>query len=461
MANFKVQEILDATGGRLICGDSSVEAIDVSTDTRKMKGGEVFIAIKGPNFDGHTFVQDAVTKGAKVILVQGGYRPSAATNSTVFIAVSDTVKALGDLAAFHRLRFDIPLIGITGSNGKTTTKEMVAALLSKRFCVLKNFGTENNFIGVPLTLLRLTSGHETCVLEMGTNHLGEIERLSEIAKPTIAAITNIGPSHLEFLKDIQTVFKAKCEILNFLDKGSTVIINGDDEMLKELRDRDFRFIKFGMKEKDLDFFAEDMRINSSGMRFLLNRKWEIILGSLGRHNVYNALCSIAVVLEFGITVDEIKEVLLNFHPPSMRMEVKDLCGVRLINDSYNSNPLSMRQAIDALSELPSSGRKILIAGDMLELGNLSSRFHFLLGKQAAESGINFIVAVGRLSNHIAEGAIKAGMDQNSVIACQDQKAVTEIVHKIIKVGDTVLVKGSRAMRMETIVEELENRFVGV
>ncbi len=459
MANFRVQEILDATGGRLLCGELGIEAIDVSTDTRKMKGGELFIAIKGPNFDGHTFIQDAVTKGAKVVLTQEGYRPSSATDSTAFIAVSDTVKALGDLAKFHRKRFDIPLIGITGSNGKTTTKEMVAALLGKRFCVLKNFGTENNFIGVPLTLLRLAKEHETCVLEMGTNHLGEIERLSEIAMPTIAAITNIGPSHLEFLNDVQTVLKAKCEVLNFLEKDSTVIINGDDEALKELKNRDFRFIKFGMKGKGLDFFAEDMSVNSSGMRFLLNGKWEIILGSLGRHNVYNALCSIATSWEFGITVDEIKEVLQNFHPPSMRMEVKELCGVQLINDSYNSNPLSMRHAIDALKELPSSGRKILIAGDMLELGNLAGRFHFLLGKQAAESGIHFIVAVGRLSNHIVEGAIKAGMGQDRVVACQDQKAVMEIISKLVRSGDTILVKGSRAMRMETIVEKLEGQLV--
>ncbi len=459
MANFRTQEILDVAGGRLICGEMDTEATDVSTDTRKMKGGELFIAIKGPNFDGHNFVPDAISKGAKIILVQQNYRPAQASGSVCLIAVPDTVKALGDIAGFHRRRFNIPVIGITGSNGKTTTKEMIAALLSKRFNVLKNFGTENNCIGVPLTLLRLSPEHSLCVLEMGTNRLGEIERLSEIARPTSAVITNIGPSHLEFLNDLETVFRAKCELLAYLEKGSTVVINGDDENLKELKNGGFKFIRFGIQEGSLDFFAKGIGINASGMRFLLNGKWEIILNTLGRHNVYNALCSIAACWDFKIEIDEMREVLLNFHPPSMRMEVKELRGIKLINDSYNSNPLSMRQAIEALKELPGTGRKILIAGDMLELGNHSSRFHHLLGRQAAEMGIDFIIAVGRLSSHVIEGALKAGMDQNNCIACPAIKEVLDNVLKLIRSGDTVLVKGSRAMRMETIVEELEGQLV--
>ncbi|MFH1853827.1 MAG: UDP-N-acetylmuramoyl-tripeptide--D-alanyl-D-alanine ligase [Candidatus Omnitrophota bacterium] len=456
---FTVKDILVSTGGSILSGEENDMLVGVCTDTRRLKPGELFVAIKGDRFDGHNFILDAVSRGAGGVLVQDG----CITNSNFdmqkvsFISARDTIKALGDIARFHRARFTIPLLGITGSNGKTTTKEMLAAILAKKFNVLKNFGTENNRIGVPLTLMRLNAEHKIAVLEMGTNHLGEIKRLSEIAMPTIAVITNIGPSHLEHLKDIETVLKAKCEILEFLSGGEgRVIINGDDESLSTIKTA-LKVVRFGLN-KDFDFYADKINLEPDGISFRLNGEWDIEIGLVGRHNVYNALAAIASSWDFGISIDDIRDALREFRVPNMRMEVKRLGDIKIINDTYNSNPLSMRQAIESLKDMTTKGRKILVAGDMLELGNLSGRFHHLVGRQAAESGIDLIVAVGKLAEHISNGAQEAGMSGKKIKMCNITKEACATVLQLIKKGDTVLVKGSRAMKMEQIVNELEAQF---
>ncbi|MBU1853288.1 MAG: UDP-N-acetylmuramoyl-tripeptide--D-alanyl-D-alanine ligase, partial [Candidatus Omnitrophica bacterium] len=282
---FTVKDILISTKSKLLSGNEEDILTGVSTDTRRLKSGELFLAIKGERFDGHNFVLDAVSKGAGGVLVQQG----CITNSNFkipdisFISVPDSVKALGDIAYFHRSRFDIPLIGITGSNGKTTTKEMLASIFSKRFNVLKNFGTENNHIGVPFTLMRLKPEHKIAVLEMGTNHLGEIRRLSEIARPTMALITNVGPSHLAYLKDIDTVLKAKCEILEYLDKDARVVLNADDDLLSKIK-TDSKVVRFGLNSQ-CDFYADKVNLEPDGINFRLNGKHDIDLNLVGRHNV--------------------------------------------------------------------------------------------------------------------------------------------------------------------------------
>jgi len=455
---FTVKDLLVSTKGRLLSGNESDILTGLSTDTRRLKGGELFLAIKGERFDGHNFILDAVSKGAGGVLVQDGCILNAKFKipDISFISVENSIKALGDIARYHRSRFSVPIMGITGSNGKTTTKEMIGAILSKRFNILKNFGTENNQIGVPLTLVRLNSDHKMAVLEMGTNHLGEIRRLSEIASPTMAVITNIGPSHLEYLKNTDTVRKAKCEILDSLDKNAKVVINGDDESLKSLK-TNFKVVKFGL-DKQFDFYADKVNVEPDGINFRLNGKHDISLGLLGRHNVYNALAAISATWDFGVSIDDIKEALREFRVPNMRMEVKRIGDIKIINDSYNSNPLSMKKAIEALRDMTTKGRKILIAGDMLELGNLSSRFHHLVGRQAAESGIDLIVAVGKLAEHVAKGAQEAGMSQKKIKLCNVTKEASSTLAGLVKKGDTVLVKGSRAMRMEQIVSELESLF---
>ena len=455
---FTVKDALTSTKGRLLSGNENDMLTGVSTDTRRLKGGELFVAIKGQRFDGHNFILDAVSKGAGCVLIQEGCITSANFKlpDLSFISVANSIMALGEIAHFHRSRFNIPLIGVTGSNGKTTTKEMIAAILSKKLNILKNYGTENNHIGVPLTLMRLNSKHKIAILEMGTNHLGEIKRLSRIASPTMALITNIGPSHLEYLKDIDTVLKAKCEILEYLPKDAKLVINADDELLKGLKG-DFKIIRFGLS-KGCDFYADKVSIEPDGISFRLNGKWEVNLGLLGRQNIYNALGAIAASWDCGVSIDEVKEALREFRVPNMRMEVKRIGDIKVINDSYNSNPLSMRQAIEVLKDMTTKGRKILVAGDMLELGSFSGRFHHLVGRQAAESGIDLIVAVGKLAEHVAKGAQEAGMSQKKIRMCNLTKEAGEAVIDLIKKGDTILVKGSRAMKMEQIVHELETQF---
>lgn len=455
---FTIKDVLVSTKGRLLSGKEEDILRGISIDTRRIKGGELFLAIKGQRFDGHNFILDAISKDAGGVLVQDGciVNSKFKMGDVSFVSVPDSIKALGDLANFHRGRFKIPLIGITGSNGKTTTKEMTAAILAKKLNVLKNFGTENNQIGVPLTLMRLKPEHNIGVLEMGTNRLGEVRRLSEIARPSVALITNIGPSHLDHFKDTDTVLKAKCEILEFLDKDAKVVINADDELLEKLKIKQ-KVVKFGM-DKSYDFYADKVDLEPDGIKFRLNGKHEIEMSVVGKHNVYNALAAIAASWDFGVSIDEIKEALRDFRVPNMRMEVKRLGDIRIINDSYNSNPLSMRKAIEALKDMTTKGRKILVAGDMLELGNLSGRFHHLVGRQAAESGIDVIVAVGKLAEHVANGAQEAGMSQKKIKMCNLTKDACEAMLSLVKKGDTVLVKGSRAMKMETIVEGLETQF---
>ena len=453
-----VRDLLAATKGRLLSGNEDEILTGLCTDTRRLKKGEIFVAIKGQKFNGHNFILDAVSKGAGCVLAQDGCITNANFKfpDISFVCVPNSIFALGDIANFHRRRFNIPIIGVTGSNGKTTTKEMIATILNKKMNVLKNFGTENNQIGVPLTLMRLNSSHKVAVLEMGTNHLGEIRRLSEIARPTAAIITNIGPSHLQYLKDTDTVMKAKCEILEHLHSDGKVFINADNEPLKKLKTK-VKIVKFGVN-KDFDFYADKVDLGPNRIDFRLNGKWEINLNLVSRHSVYNALGAIAVSFDYGVSVDDIREALKEFRVPNMRMEVKDVGDIKIINDSYNSNPLSMRQAIEALGDMTTKGRKILIAGDMLELGNLSGRFHHLVGRQAAQSGIDLIVAVGKLAEYIAEGAQEAGMSQKKIKLCNIVKEASEVMPNLVKKGDIILVKGSRAMKMEQIVEGLEAQF---
>jgi len=455
---FTVGDILGAVKGKLLSGNPDEMLTGVSTDTRKIKSGELFVAIKGGNFDGHSFILDAVSKGAGGVLVQEGGITNANFKlpDVSFISVKDSIRALGDIGNFHRSRFNIPIIGITGSNGKTTTKEMIAAILSKKFNILKSFGTENNNIGVPLTLMRLNGGHKIAVLEMGTNHLGEIRRLSEIARPTMAIITNIGPSHLEYLEDVDTVLKAKLEILEYMDKDGKLILNADDGGLRTIKTTPGT-VWFGF-DKEADFYADKINMEPDGINFRLNGKWDISLGVLGRHNVHNALGAIACAWDFGVSIDDIRDALKEFRVPNMRMEVKRFGDIKIINDTYNANPQSMKQAIEALRDMATEGRKVLFAGDMLELGTFSGRFHHLVGKQAAESGIDLIVAVGKLAEHIAKGAQEAGMSQRKIKLCAVTKEACEKIAGLIKKGDTILVKGSRAMKMEGIVNELELQF---
>lgn len=349
------------------------------------------------------------------------------------------------------MKFRIPVIGITGSNGKTTTKEMLAALLSTRYRLLFNPGTQNNHIGVPLTLLRLRKEHAMCILEMGTNHFGEIDRLARIAQPTMAVITNIGPSHLEFLKTLAGVRKAKLELLPYLPKGAKVIINRDDRILFPLKKASANAITFGFNP-DAQYRAEVIKQSAKGINFRLNHKQKFFLPLFGRHNIYNALASITAARCFGLSYQAMQEALAVFKPLPMRMQTVSHDGVTLFVDCYNSNPASMAYALDFLKDYATQGRRIAIFGDMLELGARAAEIHAQIGRKIVKSNIDILISVGKLAKHIVRGAHGAGMPRKTARTCRTAEEAAALLGSLVGPGDIVLVKGSRAMKMENTLK---------
>ena len=449
---FTLKEIVDITAGEPIYFKPGLKIEGISTDSRKIKGGELFIAIKGDNFDGADFVDDARKKGAAAALVS---KVIKAEPDFPLIKVKDATKALGGIAGLHRERFNIPVIAITGSNGKTTTKDMVAHILGAKFKVLKTGGTENNQIGVPLTVFKLKD-QDFAVLEMGTNSPGEIEYNCSILKPTIAVITNIGPSHLEKLKDISSVAKEKLSLIKSLPKAGTWVRNADDNMLAGRWFKDIKIIDYGINKTEVDFNARNIKQAKNGIEFTLTAPdssmgHTIYLPIFGVHNVYNALAAIATCLNF-VDIKIIKEALSGFKGLHMRMEVLNGDGFTIINDSYNSNPSSFKCAVSTLKSYPSPGKRIMVAADMLELGDNSKALHYESGKSITEEGIDLLITFGELASGIARGAIDSGMDKRKVSVFSDKNDIVRYLRNIVNNGDVVLIKGSRRMKMEEIVD---------
>lgn len=427
----------------------------VSTDSRTLKKGEFFVALKGPSFDGGKFVGTAFKNGACGALVPDDC-PVKEEPGKVIIKVRDTQKAFGEMAAYNRNRFKIPVVGVTGSNGKTTVKEMVWKILSSKFNVLKNEGTENNHIGVPRTLLRLNNKNDAAVIEIGMNHKGEILRLAKIARPTMAVITNVGPSHLEFLEGPGEVFSAKKEILKALGPKGVAILNGDDPYLSKIRPGSFKVVRFGLGDGN-DLRASAISADpAGGTSFKLNGIHEFRIKLLGVHNVYNALSAIAVAGQFSIDYGVMRKALYSFEPGRMRLNLKDVRGLTVINDSYNSNPLSMRCALEVLKDYPAAKRWVVM-GDMLELGKDSKSLHESIGKEIFRLGMSGVVALGDLSRHALAKARTAGMAEERLWHSRDHAEAAAILKKVARKGDAILIKGSRGMRMERVVELLEGQ----
>lgn len=433
--------------------NADIDLSEISTDSRTIKKGDFFIALKGPNFDGNEFVEDVFGKGAAGAIISArGFRFSAPGKT--IISVEDTTKAMRDIAACHRGKFKIPVIAVTGTNGKTTTKEMIAAVLSKKFNVLKNTGTENNHIGVPATLLKLKPKHDICVLELGTNHEGEIKLLAGIARPTIAVITNIGPSHLEFLRDLAGVYEEKKEVLKFLDrKTGLAVINGDDKYLSKIKSEGIDMLRYGFKASN-DFCAEALRPAKDNLVFVVNKKMVYELNLCGMHNIYNALAAIALAGRFGISYRLAREAIFDYAPEKMRLDINRVKGFDVINDSYNSNPLSMNSALETLKYYPAKA-KWVVSADMLELGRHSVRFHKLIGERIAKTGVSGLVTFGRLSRHTSSQAKELGMRRDRLWHCSSHDEIAGILKKMVRPGDAVLLKGSRGMKMEEVLSKLE------
>ncbi|MDD4879903.1 MAG: UDP-N-acetylmuramoyl-tripeptide--D-alanyl-D-alanine ligase [Candidatus Omnitrophica bacterium] len=445
---FSAKDILEATGGQLVNGTRECVFSHISTDTRKIEKGSLFIAVKGPNFDGHDFVCEAASKGAGAAVVSRDM-PSPKAGFSV-ILVKDTVKALGGIAKLHRSRFDIPVIALTGSNGKTTTKDMLALILSSKYKVLKNEGTENNFIGVPQTLLKLNEEHEIAVIELGTNHAGEIGYLADIVQPNCGMILNAGPSHLEFFGSVENVRKEKLDLIKRVGEDGSAVVNGDDpELVEAAKKMCDEVVTFGFNE-DCDFTAENVRESDCGISFALNDTYAVKLRMLGRHNVHNASAAIAASSLYGIGTKSAVKALEGFVLPKLRMEYEKCGGIDFIFDCYNSNPASLESAIGTLRDMEPYKRKVLVVGDMLELGEAGPELHREAGRFAAKSKIGLLVSVGTLSGYILEGAQEEGIGGMSLLRFADSVEAAKALKNILKQGDLVLVKGSRGMKMEEI-----------
>ncbi len=466
MFEITLDQLLKVTGGVIqrgsFAGDEVIRGISV--DSRSIREGNLFVAVPGERFDGHEFVKGAVDRGAQAAVVAGN-RWSATDQKglgeVAVISVQDTKKALRDMACWYKAKFEIPTVAVTGTNGKTTTKEMIAQVLSAKLRVVRSPRSYNNLIGVPLTIFRLNPGSEALVVELGMSQPGEIGILTRTTKPDIGVITNIGPAHLESMHSLERIAQAKFELADNMASSRTLVFNADDPILKkriEEKRSGERIVSFGI-ENQADFRADQIRSGPEGLiSFRLNRDLTIDLLLLGRHNVYNALAALAVSSLLGVDPAGAKERLNRYTPSELRMELVHIKDVTVINDSYNANPVSVTKALETLQEIRIPGRKIAVLADMLELGEKAADFHLGVGRKAAELGIDLLLVVGELARHIAQGARERGMQAEQVQTFETNQQVSHYLLENLKPGDMVLVKGSRKMRAEEVVMVLRSLY---
>lgn len=455
MQVLNCREILKAASGKLEAGNENTEFTGISTDSRKISAGDLFIPLSGLNFDGHDFIQKAIDSGAAGAVAN---KKVQTTGGHVIIRVDDTAAALRDIAAYYRQKFNVPFVGITGSVGKTSTKDMVACALGGRYKVLKTEGNLNNEIGVPLTVFNLNNTHEVAVVEMGMSGFGEIGRLTAIVKPRIAIITNIGIAHIEKLGSRQNILKAKMEILEGLEKGGVVIMNGDDTLLRGASSFiDFRKKLYGIEEK-CDYQAYNIKTyGEDGSDFEIltgNIEYKVRVPVPGIHNIYNALAAIAAGLELNVPMQDIISGISQFNPGKMRLNIFEKDGIKIIDDVYNANPQSMQAALNVLSDISAGARKIAVLGDMLELGEWAGKAHYDIGRYAAGKGVEHIIAVGPNSGQVALGAFEGGCRRENAVTFGTNPDALHYLNSIVKEDDIILVKGSRGMKMEEIVNGL-------
>lgn len=448
MEKLKLSEIAAACNGTY---NTDCEINGVCIDTRKITKGCLFICIKGERFDAHQFAAEALEKGAAAVMI---HQKTDVDGS--FVMVDDTSKALLALGGYYRSKFELNLVGLTGSVGKTTTKEFVYLVLNEKFKTVKTLGNLNNEIGLPQMLFHLDSSTQAAVIEMGMNHFGEIHRLTAAAKPTIALITNIGTSHIENLGSRQGILKAKLEILDGLEKGSTLILNGDNDLLKEVRNDDYNILFFGVENGD--FKAKNISSSENETSFdveYFGKTQRLVIPTIGIHNVYNALAAFAVGYCLGIEPEKCADGLKKYTPEGMRQKSVVKNGVTFIEDCYNASPDSMRAAINTLAGI-TANRRIAVFSDMLELGDYSETAHREVGRMTAEAGIDYLLTVGDMSRFTALEAKECKME--NVFHFDTKQELTEKLLEIIKAGDAVIFKASRGMKLEDVIHSLYDRW---
>ena len=457
MATFSIKQILQATESSISKKGNKELCTSISIDSRKIDPDSLFIAIKGENFDGHDFTKIACDQGAIAVLV-ANENVNINLDTTIILTKSNTLKSLQELAKYHRLRYNIPVVSITGSNGKTTTKDIVTGLLKEKFNVLKTLGNQNNEIGLPLTLLNITEKHDIVVTEFGMRGRGQIQELAEIAIPNFAIITNVGNTHIELLGSKENIALAKSELVEFIDEPGTVFLNADDEFVKKMADKTkAKVVFFGITSSNVSFKAENIIYNTQTLHtsFEVKTKSEtfsINMPLFGIHNVYNALAAISLAKELNLDNKEIQQGFINISLGKMRQEVIKKGLFTIINDAYNASPVSMKAALETLSMLPAA-RKIAVLGDMLELGEYSLEAHKEIGDFISEKDIDFLVTVGPHAKNIALQAQKSRLE--NIYTSTNHEEAKEILTKIIKPQDAILFKGSRGMQMEKIIDIID------
>ena len=454
MKLFTASEAAAVTGGRLLCGSGDTEITNLQYDSRQVTEGSLFVPIRGANTNPHKFIEQCLEKGAATLTEydapEGAVKP--------YIKVEDTRRAMQQLAAYYRSTLDVKVVGITGSVGKTSTKEMVAAALSKGFNVMKTQGNRNSQIGLPVTMFDIRPENEIAVIEMGMSEFGEMDRLADIARPDIAVMTNIGKAHIENLKTQENIMSEKLKITKHFDENGLLFLNGDDPLLRTLHGKQsFRTVTFGM-DKSNDYYADSVNVIGFSTEFVCHcggRSVKLTIPALGVHSVMNAIAAFAVGDALGLDEKVISAGLMTYQNAPMRQQIHRCGDLVLIDDSYNASPAAAKASLDVLKSI-ASGKTVAVLADMLELGDEAAAEHYGVGKHLAELGVDALIAIGPLSENTARGARENGCP-GVIVSGSNAEAYQEL-KGLIEKDCTILVKGSRGMHTEEIVKQLLSEY---
>jgi UDP-N-acetylmuramoyl-tripeptide--D-alanyl-D-alanine ligase len=465
MLAVTADKLAHAVGGRLVSGSSAVRVTGIAIDSRTVQPGDAFVALPGDHHDGHEFVQDVLSRGASAVLITRplaeveGLCEAAMSVGAAVVEADDALIAVQELASWQRDRLAAIVVGVTGSTGKTTTKDMLTSVLRLRRRTVATTGNRNNELGAPLTILEADADTEVLVVEMAMRGLGQIARLADITRPAIGLVTNVGQSHIEVVGSEDAIAEAKGELVAAIPPGGLVVLNADDARSSELAARAQASVRRYGLGPEADVRAENVTLDE-----MSHPSFDLVVGGgrvavtlplPGRHNVYNALAAAAVALELGIGLDTVAEGLSAATVTDMRMQTfVTASGTTVVNDAYNANPSSMRAAIDTLAAMTADGRRIAVLGDMAELGSYTDLAHFRIGEYVASSGVEALVTVGERATRIAEGARAAGMPATSIDAFASVDAAGDSLSSAVRSGDVVLVKASRVMGLERLVDGL-------
>ena len=456
MEYLTIKELILASKGKLVSKMSENSTVnDIVIDSRKANKDNAFVAIIGENLDGHNFINSAINQGCKTIIKNKNSNVDIENKEINVIEVEDTQIAFGDIAKYYKEKFEIPFIAVTGSVGKTTTRDMVHSTISARYNALKNVGNLNNHFGVPLTLFNLNKEHEAAVIEMGMSNFGEIEYLANMVQPQIGIISNVGYSHVEYLGSREGIFKAKMEVTANFDSNSLLIINGDDDCLKTLKDKDlvYQLKTFGF-EKNNDIYCEDYKMTDDSTTFTAvidGKQEEFFIPTVGEHNIYNAMAAILVGIKLNMTIEEIKEGLKNFQCTKNRLDIIKTNNITIIDSVYNAGIDSMNATLSILGRY--DNRRVAILGDMFEMGEYAEFAHRQVGKFAANN-MDVMVAIGKDAEYIVKELIETGVNPENLYHFNTKEEAIDRLDNIIKENDVVLVKASRGMHLEKVVEYL-------